>query len=44
MSVRANIHIPLFPSGVGSVTGTDPAAAVAEGFVAFNTESCELEV
>ena len=30
MSVRANIHIPLFPSGVGSVTGTDPAAAVAE--------------
>ena len=30
MSVRADIHIPLFPSGVGSVAGTDPVTAVEQ--------------
>lgn len=30
MSIRADIHIPLFPSGVGSVSVVDPDQAVAE--------------
>jgi hypothetical protein len=30
MSIRADIHIPLLPSGVGSVSGTDPVEAVSQ--------------
>ena len=35
MPPRSDIHIPLFPSGVGSVSETDPDQAVAAIFARY---------